>query len=151
MNKKLSTKVKPSGNGSVESPREDGLVRPDYEFWEGLKEIPKSLLGRIAEALVRRPILHVAIIIAQIGLIILARDVIMTSGGGLPPPQGFICIIALALMIWAPALYHPITHVVRNRNHAKNCKREGKKATELGDERGGAPEAGIPAGEDGRR
>lgn len=150
MDKKLSTKVKLSGNGSVVSARgEDGSVRPDYESWEDLEEIPKSLLGRIAGTLAGRPILELAIIVAQIGLIILARNIIVTGGGGMPPPQGFICIIVLALMIWAPALYHPINLVVRNRNHAENRKR-GKNATEPGDERGGASEAGIPAGEDGR-
>jgi hypothetical protein len=150
MDKKLSIKVKPSGNGLVESARaEDGLVRPDYESWETLKEIPKSLFGRIIDTLAGRPILHLAIVVAQVGLIILAREIIATRGGGMPPPQGFICIIALALMIWAPALYHPINLVVRNRNHAENRKR-GKIATEPGDERGGAPAAGIPAGENGR-
>jgi hypothetical protein len=151
VDKQLSPKVKSSGNGSVKSARGvDDLVRPDYESWEGVGEIPKSLLGRIVGIVAGRPILELAIIVAQIGLLILARDIIMARGGGLPPPQGFICIIALALMIWTPALYHPINLVVRNRNHAENRQR-GKKATEFGDERGGSPEAGIPAGEDGRR
>jgi hypothetical protein len=138
MDKTPSPKVKLSGNGSVESARgEDDAARPDYESWEGLAEIPKSLLGRIADTLAGRPILHLAVVVAQVGLIILARDIIATRGGGMPPPQGFICIIALALMIWAPALYHPINLVVRNRNHAENRKR-GKNPTEPGDERGGA-------------
>jgi hypothetical protein len=151
VDKKPSTKVKPSGNGSVESPRDDGLVRPDYESWEGLKEIPRSLIGRIGDALVRRPIRELAIIVALIGLIILERDLItMTHGSGLPPPQGLICIITLAVMICALALYHHINFVGRNRNHAKDRKR-GKKATEPGDERGGAPEARIPARKDRRR
>jgi len=134
MDNKLSTEIKPSGNGSVEAARgDDGSVRPDYESWDGLKEIPNSLLGRIAEALAGRPILELAIVVAQVGLIILARDIITTQGGGLPPPQGFICIIALALMIWTPALYHPINLVVRNRNHAKNSKRN-KDTPQPGDE-----------------
>ena len=151
MNKKLSTRGERSGNGLVESVRGgDGLGLPDYESWEGLGESSKSLLGRIVDAMAERPISELAVIVAQIGLIILARDIVKASGGGLPPPQGFIAIMVLALMIWAPALYHPIILVVRKRNHAKNRKRA-KEATKPRNDRGGAPKAGSPAGEDGRR
>jgi hypothetical protein len=140
VDKKLSIKVKSSGNGSVESTHGGGdLARPEYELlWKGLNEIPKSLLDRIVGLMAGHSILELAIIVAQIGLVILTRDIIATRGGGLPPLLGFICIIVLALMIWAPALYHPIDLVVRNRKHAKNRQR-GKNATQFGDERGGAP------------
>ena len=74
MNKKLSTRGERSGNGLVESARGgDGLGLPDYEFWEGLGESSKSLLGRIVDTMAERPISELAVIVAQIGLIILAQ------------------------------------------------------------------------------
>jgi hypothetical protein len=112
---------------------EEGRVSPNYESWGSIREVPPSVVASILECLGRRTIPEVAILVAQVALFFLAREVITSGGGGLSWPQGFICVMALALMIWAPGLYY-FFKGAGNRDHAENCENDQVPPPQPGDE-----------------
>jgi hypothetical protein len=85
------------GNNSENS------IGPDFASWDGIRELPKAFLVPILEFLKRRTILEISVIIAQTALTVLARDVIARE---VPRTRlGYVCIMALAVMLLSPALY----------------------------------------------
>jgi len=103
---------------------EDESRSPDYEAWEGLDESPKSVFVQVALALLHRSMADIAVVIAQLGLTVLACAIVKYGGGGMPPPQPMICVLILALMLGSPTFCHLYALVTRSPDHAENSDGE---------------------------
>jgi hypothetical protein len=77
---------------------------PDYEAWTDIHEFTSSKLAELAQALLRRPLIDVAVIVAEIGLTVLACVVVKYGGSAMPPPQSLIGVLVIALLLGAPVL-----------------------------------------------
>jgi hypothetical protein len=82
-------------------------IEPDYQAWEGIDEAPKSVLVEVFRYLGRRTIFEVSIIGSLAGLAYLGGKIIDGGGTGLPPPEGYRSLLAIALLIFVtPAFLH---------------------------------------------
>lgn len=79
---------------------------PDYAGWEGLQEAPRSLFASAIDLLRGRDVSEWAVVIAQITLFLLAREVASSGQSDFSSYQRLGCILVLAFLIWAPALYY---------------------------------------------
>jgi hypothetical protein len=125
MNDQQLHETESSKNGTATAPpRSDNQGWPDYPGWCEFQEASKSVLVRLIDVLSRRTIHEIAVVLAQVGPFVLARDIIASHGGGMPPLQEFACVIVLAVMTFAPALYHLHSLVGGKLSHAQNFERD---------------------------
>ena len=102
---------------------EDQLT-PNYLAWASLREVSKGGAAQLLEILARGRFAEFSVATAQLSLAMLAREIIVRSGGGLPSPQAFISVMTLSVMIMAPALYLLHSRAKGKEQDAKTTRRQ---------------------------